>query len=149
MVSILRTVAVLLLLQCTFAVRSSAPSSSSYYPPLFESTLKFLGETMQWESNETVDRANVLPEYDFVVVGAGSAGSVVASRLSEVSTYIYLINAYDVTTYICVLHYYRYYRVENFTHLRMFLFILYFAESRLRFAQLFFFIFSHRYILLA
>lgn len=63
-----------------------SPSFSS----LFQTPIKYIDENIEWRSREPIDRTKVLPVYDFIVVGAGSAGAVVANRLTEVKPILYL-----------------------------------------------------------
>jgi len=53
--------------------------------------LKYISDMVRYASEEPRDELKGLPEYDFIVVGAGSAGCVVANRLTEVSDWNVLL----------------------------------------------------------
>jgi choline dehydrogenase len=66
-----------------------------------EGLIKFIAQGTRNFEQEPADAKTIMQEYDFIVVGAGSAGSVLANRLTEVSEWdVLLIEAGGKENYV-------------------------------------------------
>ncbi len=77
-----------------FAGLGSTPgvlTTTAWFFPFLLVTLKYYHHTVTDPERQPVDARNLYREYDFIVIGSGSAGAAVAGRLSEESTWSVLL----------------------------------------------------------
>lgn len=84
---------VLNFLMATSAIKStmSLLSGSLLVVPLLMGALSYYRYESLDPESRVIDQEQLLPKYDFIVIGGGSAGAVVASRLSEVNRWSVLL----------------------------------------------------------